>query len=349
MRCPSLKELPPPPTGRRGWPWTADASAVRTDAPACGDWPRISVVTPSLNQAPFLEETIRSVLLQGYPDLEYIVLDGGSTDRSVEIIEKYEPWLAYWRSRPDAGQTRAVNEGWARSTGEILAYVNADDAYLPGALAIAASQFSRSRAAGLVYGTALIVDEDDRLLREWSARPFDARSMLTFGNVVPQPAAFFSAAAVRRVGGLNDAWDMIMDYDLCFRVGIAFPTVCLEQTLAKFRTHGQSKTHTRFEAMARELMAFIRTLDDRDLPGRDWALVKRLATSRIHYELAFGYAHYARDDEGGKALGELLRSALCSPRVVARNPRLTAEIARRAVLSLAKGLANAAFPARTLP
>src|SRR3990172_2210461 len=111
MRCPRLNELPAPPPGKKGWPWTEESRQLPELTPDGRQWPRITVVTASLNQAPFIEDTIRSVLLQGYPNLEYFVLDGASADRSVEIIKKYSPWLSYWASEPDSGQSSAINRG----------------------------------------------------------------------------------------------------------------------------------------------------------------------------------------------------------------------------------------------
>src|SRR5215469_2917833 len=118
MRNARLADLPPPPAGHTGWPWTIESMPsppARTDG---SPWPTISIVTPSYNQGQFIEETIRSVLLQGYPALEYIIIDGGSTDQSVEIIKKYEPWLTYWISESDRGQSHAINKGFKRATGE---------------------------------------------------------------------------------------------------------------------------------------------------------------------------------------------------------------------------------------
>jgi len=121
MRCPTLSGLPPPPNDRVGWPWTEATPPAGETLPDGRPWPKISIVTPSYNQGQFIEETIRSVLLQGYPNLEYLIIDGGSTDGSVEIIRKYEPWLAYWVSERDGGQSEAINKGFRRATGEIVA------------------------------------------------------------------------------------------------------------------------------------------------------------------------------------------------------------------------------------
>lgn len=124
---------PPAPSDKVGWPWDSqlpELSAVMNDG---RDWPKISIVTPSYNQGQFIEETIRSVLLQGYPNLEYIVIDGGSTDNSLEIIQKYEPWLRYWISEPDEGQADAIHKGFQRASGDLLAWQNSDDFYQLGA------------------------------------------------------------------------------------------------------------------------------------------------------------------------------------------------------------------------
>ena len=147
MRCPTLAELPPP-AGKTGWPWAEESRQLPDTIQNETPWPKVSIVTPSYNQGRFLEESIRSVLLQGYPDLEYIIIDGGSSDESVEIIKKYERWLAYWVSEPDRGQSHAINKGLERSTGQFFNWHNADDMLTPNSIAtMAAGMISQPEAS----------------------------------------------------------------------------------------------------------------------------------------------------------------------------------------------------------
>src|SRR5215207_3259660 len=155
-----LKNLPPPPEGKTGWPWTEEAATPAEAPPRGRAWPRISVVTPSLNQAEFLEQTIRSVLLQGYPNLEYIVMDGGSRDGSLAVIEKYAPLLTHWESRPDRGQGHAINKGWRQCTGEILCWLNSDDLYLPGALRVVSETLAGGAGVFAAVGHSMAVPAD---------------------------------------------------------------------------------------------------------------------------------------------------------------------------------------------
>ena len=129
-------ELPPPPSGKSGWPWTEESMPLPRHLPETGSWPRVTIVTPSFNQGRFLEETIRSVLLQGYPDMEYFVLDGGSTDNSVEIIEKYARWITFWTSEPDKGQSAAINRGLRMGSGMYATWINSDDLLCKDALSM---------------------------------------------------------------------------------------------------------------------------------------------------------------------------------------------------------------------
>src|SRR5262249_23613164 len=149
MRCPSLAELPPAPEGKIGWPWTEESIVLPHCKPKGDSWPLITVVTPSLNQGRFLEETIRSILLQAYPNLEYFVLDGGSTDNSVEIIEKYSRWISFWVSEPDRGQSAAVNRGLRMGSGLYATWINSDDMLCKDAFATQVSMIGL--AGDVVY------------------------------------------------------------------------------------------------------------------------------------------------------------------------------------------------------
>jgi glycosyltransferase involved in cell wall biosynthesis len=205
-------------------------------------WPRITVVTPSYNQGQFLEETIRSVLLQGYPDLEYIVLDGGSTDDSVEIIRAYAPYLAYWVSQPDAGQAAAIAKGLALATGEIAAYLNSDDIFYAGVLSHVAQEFGAWPEAMWVTGAARFLDlEISR--PKGLFRPSPVRMpQFMFGPSVVQPSTFWRSAAHREVrfdDDYHDILDTVFFSKLAMRYGQ--PRICNE-VLAGNRHHPAMKT-----------------------------------------------------------------------------------------------------------
>ena len=157
----SLVDLPAPPEGKTGWPWTEQSELLGDRMSGGSEWPKISIVTPSYNYGQFIEETIRSVLLQSYPNLEYIIIDGCSNDQTPNIIKKYESWLTFWCSEPDGGQTDAINKGFMRCTGHIFVWLNADDAYLsPTCLHDVASLYLQGHQ--LIVGTCLNVDAQDQ-------------------------------------------------------------------------------------------------------------------------------------------------------------------------------------------
>ncbi len=203
---------------------------------------RVSVITPSYNQARFLEATIRSVLEQDHPDLEYIIVDGGSTDGSLEIIQKYAHRLAWWVSEPDQGQTDAINKGFARASGEILAWLNSDDTYNPGAVAGAVSYFQKDPQVGLLYGDASYIDERGQVTGRFPAAQTDYRRLRQGYVHIPQQSAFFRADLWRIVGPLDPSFYFAMDYDLWVRLAREAPVRYVRELWANFRIHSQGKT-----------------------------------------------------------------------------------------------------------
>lgn len=222
--------------------------------------PKITVVTPSYNQATFLEQTLRSVLDQEYPHLEYIVLDGGSNDGSADIIRGYAASLAHWRSQPDEGQAAALREGFAMATGDILTWLNSDDLLAPGALHTVAAAWNRFGEELIVAGGCQPFDDGGAgdvhyptFQQAFSAvEPLPVRRILDLawhwfpGEFFFQPEVFFPRRAYEAVGGVDPSFHYTMDYDLWVRFALAgVPVVVLPEPLARFREHGEQKTADR--------------------------------------------------------------------------------------------------------
>ena len=204
----------------------------------------VTIVTPSFNQARFLERTILSVLQQDYPHIEYIVVDGGSTDGSVEIIQRYANRLAWWVSEPDSGQTEAINKGFARANGQVLAWLNSDDIYQLGAVAEAVDFLLAHPEAGMVYGDTNFVDENDQVIGKFAARQTDLQRLQRGYVHIPQQASFFRAALWHQVEPLDPTSFFAMDYDLWVRLARLAPLVYYPRLWAGFRLHGDAKTIT---------------------------------------------------------------------------------------------------------
>lgn len=211
----------------------------------------VSIITPSFNQAAFLEQTILSVLGQDYPELEYIVIDGGSTDGSPEIISKYAGRLAYWTSEPDRGQAEAVNKGLARARGEIVAWLNSDDYYLPGAVAAAVRAFEDRPDAVLVYANMLAVDEQGRTINTLRYRQLSLVDLLCF-QIIGQPAVFMRRAALAKAGGLDPDYHFLLDHQLWLKIAQEGPLYYVDQLWAAARYHPGAKNRARATEFGRE-------------------------------------------------------------------------------------------------
>jgi glycosyltransferase involved in cell wall biosynthesis len=179
--------------------------------------PKITVVTPSFNQVRYIEKTIRSVLDQNYPNLEYIVMDGGSTDGSVEVIKRYHDSLTFWVSERDGGQTEALIKGFERSTGDIQCWLCSDDLFEPNTLKEVAEFFMQNPEAEVVYGHSYWIGPEDEMLRPKKEHPFSRFIWLYHENYLPQPSTFWRQSVYERVGGLNPLLQLAMDADLWIR------------------------------------------------------------------------------------------------------------------------------------
>jgi glycosyltransferase involved in cell wall biosynthesis len=243
--------FPAPPPGKKAWPWTKQGIQLTDKKPGRYHWPKISIVTPSYNQGQFIEETIRSVLLQGYPNLEYIIMDGGSTDGSVEIIQRYTDLLTHWESQKDNGQADAIYRGFERSTGEILGFLNSDDILLPGCLEKVGRYFVAHPKEEWIGGGAVLIGANDQPIYNRIGNPrcnlgsrVSFRSLLFWGIGFYQPASFWRRNAFFAVGGFDRSLQFCFDYDLYLRLAQRRPSGQIKALLACFRIHQASKSST---------------------------------------------------------------------------------------------------------
>ena len=213
--------------------------------------PLVSIVTPSLDQGRYIEEAIRSVLAQDYPRVEHVVVDGGSTDETIEILGRY-PHLR-WVSEPDAGQAAAINKGFRMATGEIYGWLNADDYYLPGAIT-AAVDVLRSGDCEFVHGGWRQIREDGTPIRDVAPLPFDYGRQLEHVNGVCQPGSFFTRDAYWAVGGVDESYEYAMDYELWLKLGARFPVRHVDRIQAAYRYHGSSKSTAQYGAFVPETL-----------------------------------------------------------------------------------------------
>jgi glycosyltransferase involved in cell wall biosynthesis len=273
MRRSQSTDLPNPPRHKSGWPWITETLSVAATVQDGITWPRISIVTPSYNQGRFLEETVRSVLHQGYPNLEYVVVDGGSTDDSSEIIKKYAPWLTYWVSEPDHGQSDAINKGFDRVTGQILGWLNSDDFLAPNALHKVANAFFRARRqVGAIVGKGHKIDATGRDLYSPLPERVTQKTLFEWCNGpnynFMQPACFFTRDAWISSGPLRLDLDFCMDLALWFKMAERYEFEILNESLAFCNTHANAKTTKERAHMFGEIALLMATQSDGWAHGR---------------------------------------------------------------------------------
>lgn len=284
MRCPKLHELPAPPPGKTGWPWTEDTPAGTTQQFGDTLWPKVSIVTPSFNQGDFIEETIRSVLLQQYHDLEYIVVDGGSKDNSVDIIRKYERWIFHWSTAPDKGVTNAVNKGFAIATGTLFGIMCADDTYMPKALAtLVHIRIMNPEAVG-VAGGCMEVDVAGRVINlgaPFIREPYgigDWGHSAWFGAI----ACLFDGTLFRRIGECDERFKTANDVELWMRLSTYGKFRFTDEIVASARYNPNSISH---RDPTGEIIALIAMNYIHDHRSTAKVVLERHVSTRIALEL----------------------------------------------------------------
>lgn len=255
MRCPDIVDLPPAAPGRFGWPWTDDDNSRKAEGRDLRSGrgalpkivrdasPRVSITMPCFNGVRYIEEALRSVLLQGYPDLELMVFDGGSTDGTVEVLKRYEPWLAHWESIKDRGQSHAINKGLVRATGELFNWFNSDDIMCPGALKLLVALYANDVAVAGVCGAFIQFDE---LGNETLICPAGgSKEQMGFWPdpyFLPQVSSLYSTALCRQVGGVGEKYYYAMDMELVLKLMDLGRIAVTPEVIMRFRSHAGSKT-----------------------------------------------------------------------------------------------------------
>lgn len=261
------------------------------------EFPRITIVTPSFNQAAFLDRTILSVLDQSYPNLEYIIVDGGSTDGSVDIIRKYSDKLAWWVSEPDCGQTDAINKGLRRASGEWVAWQNSDDIYYPGTFHDMITAANSRAEVGLIIGDMMLIDEHDRPLRDIRYVTPSYNAMRAEGMLVANQAAFWRRSVQETIGLLDETFDYSFDYEWFLRLTRYTGSVHVSKIWGALRLHGETKSSRRAQLFQEENF---RILAGREMPVWRKSLYKlrrvalMLGNGQIGYVLRGAYRRARR-------------------------------------------------------
>ena len=333
-----LSSLPPPPDGSNGWPWFEQTPPLPPMLPDGKQWPKISIVTPSYNQGQFIEETIRSVLLQNYPNLEYIIMDGGSTDNTVSILEKYTDWISVWRSEKDNGQTHAINKGFENVSGFIRGYLNSDDLLLSASLQqVAHLTASYLGQPILIVGNCERGYSAEQIFRiEVPAPPVSFFDAVSRDALWPQPATFWTQPKDAVPHQFNERLAFCMDYDFWHQLlKSGYQLVKLDATLAFYRHHLDAKGSTIPETFWSEL-ACLPMMEAKAVKSFEEKLVlAAISCRRIRHYLRLEIEKIFLNKGKWSALQALISACWANPALVTE----------RSTLGLARKLLFASFNA----
>ena len=274
---------------KNGWPWTVNIPEFPERMPDGNEWPKISIITPSYNQGRFIEATIRSILLQGYPNLEYFVIDGGSKDNTIDILKKYDKFITKWVSEPDKGQTHAINKGINYATGEIIAYLNSDDLYLPESLKTAALYLTSHPDVTMVYGNILHIDKSGDIIERVENEEFDYDQLLSWILYIPQPATFIRGRVVKEIGLFDENLNLAMDHDYWVRIGLNHTIKHIHEYLACARMYPEIKSKSRYLDYIYEHTYILNKLFSDEIATRKISSKKSQYYSSINYFAARGH------------------------------------------------------------
>lgn len=279
-RAITLDELPPPPPNKTGWPWTEQSSQVSEPTSDGFEYPRITIVTPNYNYGHYLEETIRSVLLQGYPNLEYIIIDGGSTDNSVEIIKKYEQWLTYWISEKDYGQGNAINKGINLATGIWFNWLNSDDILMPNALKTLVEISRIANEPQWITGARINIDATGRMVDTWVPWRSDP-TVIGLGMIdFPQDATFVKVSFLKENNlKISEEFDNEFDAFLHWRLVQLNKPILTSAVFSAMRWHEEQKTLNATHLSEDYVKSISLLINQLPLVKRAFA---RLLTTRFH-------------------------------------------------------------------
>ena len=269
----------------------------------------VSIVTPSYNQAPFLEQTIQSVLEQDYPRIEYIVVDGGSTDNSVEVIQKYADRLAYWISEKDSGQAEAINKGFARANGEIVAWLNSDDYYLMHTISLVVRCFEQNPDVVMIYGDMFAVDGNDQTINVLQYKQLSLEDLLCF-QIIGQPSVFFRRSALEKVGRLDPTFHFMLDHHLWIRLAQLGRILHIPQVWSAARYHPQAKNRARAAEFGREAFRVLDWAKKQPELASSVSKVKRRALASAH---RYDSRYLLDGGQAASALGAWFRALFIHP------------------------------------